>query len=97
MEGNHKYFELLLTFLGMETLVDYFLSSSRQNVGYFFQLVLSPAFRLFNLKRSTMSSWSEIQLEWAQRTEENKVTGVLLWDLTAAFDTLDSNILCQHT
>ena len=40
-------------------------------------------------KRSTMSAWENIQLEWAKKTEEKKITGVLLWDLTVAFDTLD--------
>ena len=33
--------------------------------------------------------------EWLQNTEEKKITGVLLWDLTAAFDTLDCEILCN--
>ena len=41
-----------------------------------------------------MSAWTEIQQEWAQKTEGNKITGVLLRDLTAAFDTLDYEILC---
>jgi exonuclease III len=49
----------------------------------------------FRPKRSTMSAWQEIQLDWAEKTEQNLVTGVLLWDLSAAFDTLDCDGLCD--
>ena len=49
----------------------------------------------FRSKRSTMSAWESIQQEWAQRTDEKKVTGVLLWDLSAAFDTLYNSIICD--
>ena len=42
-----------------------------------------------------MSAWESIQQDWAEKTDEKKTTGVLLWDLTAAFDTLDSTILCK--
>ena len=48
----------------------------------------------FRPKRSTMTAWQEIQLDWAVKTEQNLVTGVLLWDLSAAFDTLDCEGLC---
>ena len=48
----------------------------------------------FRPRRSTMSAWNEIQLDWAEKTEQNMVTGVLLWDLSAAFDTLDCQSLC---
>ena len=48
----------------------------------------------FRPSRSTMTAWQEIQLDWAVKTENNQVTGVLLWDLSAAFDTLDCNGLC---
>ena len=34
-----------------------------------------------------MTAWQEIQLDWALNTEQDLVTGVLLWDLSAAFDT----------
>jgi retron-type reverse transcriptase len=49
----------------------------------------------FRPKRSTMTAWQEIQLDWALNTEQNMVTGVLLWDLSAAFDTLDCEGLCK--
>ena len=49
----------------------------------------------FRRKRSTMTAWTDIQQEWAQKTESKMITGVLLWDLTAAFDTLDHEILCN--
>ena len=40
-----------------------------------------------------MSALSAIQQEWADNTEKDLITGVLLWDLSAAFDTLNSEIL----
>jgi len=49
----------------------------------------------FRPGRSTMTAWQEIQLDWASKTEKNQVTGVLLWDLSAAFDTLDCEGLCD--
>ena len=48
----------------------------------------------FRPKRSTMTAWNEIQLDWAIKSEQKQVTGVLLWDLSAAFDTLDCDGLC---
>ena len=42
-----------------------------------------------------MTAWQEIQLDWAMNTEQDLVTGVLLWDLSAAFDTLDCEGLCN--
>ena len=49
----------------------------------------------FRPLRSTMTAWSDIQSQWAQNCDENKITGVLLWDLSAAFDCLDPEILCK--
>ena len=49
----------------------------------------------FRPRRSTMTAWQEIQLDWAQKNENNLVTGVLLWDLSAAFDTLDKEGVCS--
>ena len=49
----------------------------------------------FRPRRSTMTAWQEIQLDWAMKTEQNLVTGVLLWDLSAAFDTLDCGGVCE--
>ena len=48
----------------------------------------------FRPRRSTMMAWQEIQLDWASKWESNLVTGVLLWDLSAAFDTLDCEGVC---
>ena len=48
----------------------------------------------FRPGRSCMTAWQEIQLDWAIKTEQKKITGVLLWDLSAAFDTLDCDGLC---
>ena len=45
----------------------------------------------FRAGRSTMPA---IQQEWAENTANKFITGVLLWDLSAAFDTLNPNILC---
>ena len=40
-----------------------------------------------------MTAWQQIQQDWAKQTEPKKAKGVLMWDLTAAFDTLDHEIL----
>ena len=50
----------------------------------------------FRANRSTQKEWSQIQQVWANDTEKKKITGVLMWDLTAAFDTLDHNILLSQ-
>ena len=49
----------------------------------------------FRAKRSTMTAWANIQQEWASNSEKKQMTGVMLWDLSAAFDTLDVEILIQ--
>ena len=43
----------------------------------------------------TMTALSEIQREWIENTERNEVTGVLFWDLSAAFDTLNPDLFCK--
>ena len=48
----------------------------------------------FRPRRSTMTAWQDIQLDWAMNGEKDLVTGVLLWDLSAAFDTLDCEGAC---
>jgi hypothetical protein len=42
-----------------------------------------------------MTVWADIQQEWALKSETSEMTGVTLWDLSAAFGTLDPEILCQ--
>ena len=42
-----------------------------------------------------MTAWADIQKQWAQNSDDKKLTGVLLWDLSAAFDCLDPFILCK--
>ena len=36
--------------------------------------------------------WEDIQMDWANEAEKKHVAGILLWDLSAAFDTLDKDI-----
>ena len=50
---------------------------------------------ILKLNIHTMSAWSDIQQDWTIKTELKEKTGVLLWDLSAAFDTLDVEILCK--
>ncbi len=33
----------------------------------------------FRAKRSTRTAWSDIQQDWAMKTENKEITGVLLW------------------
>ena len=40
-----------------------------------------------------VTAWAQIQLDRANNTDKKMVTGVLMWDLSAAFDTLDHEIL----
>ena len=49
----------------------------------------------FREKHSTMTALSSMQKEWTENTESKKKTGILLWDLSAAFDTLDVELLCK--
>ena len=49
----------------------------------------------FRKMRSTMTAHSNMQQEWIQNKEEGLMTGLLVWDLSAAFDTLDIDLLCQ--
>ena len=49
----------------------------------------------FRSGRSTMTALSAIQLEWTTKSENNLKTGILLWDLSAAFDTLSADIFCK--
>ena len=49
----------------------------------------------FREHRSTMSAHANIQQEWAMNSDGKEKTGVLLWDLSAAFDCLDAVLLCK--
>ena len=49
----------------------------------------------FRKSRSTMTALTSIQKKWIASTEDDLKTGVLIWDLSAAFDTLDPELLCE--
>ena len=36
-----------------------------------------------------------MQKDWVNNSEQGQKTGILIWDLSAAFDTLDTNLLCE--
>ena len=40
-----------------------------------------------------MTALSSMQKEWIRNTEEGLTTGILVWDLSSAFDTLDIELL----
>ena len=42
-----------------------------------------------------MTALSEVQKQWAVNTENKEKTGILMWDLSAVLDCLDTNILCD--
>jgi hypothetical protein len=42
-----------------------------------------------------MTTWSDTQQNWAMTTENKEITGSFFWDLSAAFDTLDHEIMCR--
>ena len=46
----------------------------------------------FRSGRSTMTALSTMQKEWMKNTEDGLMTGVLIWDLSSAFDTLDVDL-----
>ena len=49
----------------------------------------------FRTQRSTMTALSAMQKEWIKNTEEGLTTGILVWDLSAAFDTLDISLFIK--
>ena len=49
----------------------------------------------FRAGRSTMSALASVQQKWAENTANNLITGVLLRDFSAAFDTLNIGIFCD--
>ena len=49
----------------------------------------------FRKSRSTMTAHANMQQDWVKNKEEGLKTGLLVWDLSAAFDTLDIDLLCK--
>jgi hypothetical protein len=49
----------------------------------------------FRSKRPTMTALTAMQNEWVKNTEEERTTGILLWDLSASYDTLDTELFCK--
>ena len=49
----------------------------------------------FRQQRSTMTAHAHMQKDWIVHKEEGQKTGILIWDLSAAFDTLDIDLLCK--
>ena len=50
----------------------------------------------FRAKRSTMTALSEIHRYWVENTERGDTAGVFLGDLSTAFDTLNTKLLCDN-
>ena len=46
-------------------------------------------------KHSTMTAHANMKKDWTKNTEEGLMTGILIWDLSASFDTLDTELLCN--
>ena len=49
----------------------------------------------FRSSRSTMTALSSMQKNWIRNAEEGLMTGVLVWDLSAAFDTLNIELFLK--
>ena len=49
----------------------------------------------FRANHSTVTALIAMQSEWIRNTEEGLVTGILIWDLSAAYDTVDTDLLCE--
>ena len=48
----------------------------------------------FRASRSTMTALTAMQRQWIRNTEEGLITGILIWDLSAAFDNVDTGLPC---
>ena len=57
--------------------------------------VLPPSQHGFRRNRSTTSAVVSMTSQWGAELNNYKYVGVLLFDLSAAFDTLDVDILCE--
>ena len=42
-----------------------------------------------------MTALTAMQKEWVQGTEDGLITGILIWDLSAAYDTINTELLCK--
>ena len=49
----------------------------------------------FRQGRSTMTALTAMQKEWVRNSEQGLMTGVLVWDLSSAFDTLDIELFLK--
>ena len=49
----------------------------------------------FRANRSTMTALTAMQKEWMKNSEDGLLTGVLVWDLSSAFDTLDVELFLE--
>ena len=49
----------------------------------------------FRANRSTETCLASMVAEWSKQYDEKRDTGILLWDLSSAFDTIDADILCR--
>ena len=49
----------------------------------------------FRASRSTMTALTEVQKQWAENSQRKEKTGILMWNLSAAFDCLDKDIMCE--
>ena len=57
---------------------------------------LSEAFLEHKIYKKKLSRGEICEANFiSAKTEKNNITGVLLWDLSAAFDTLDCDIFCS--
>ena len=50
----------------------------------------------FRANRSTMTALTAMQKEWIKNSENGLMTGVLVWDLSSAFDTLDIGLFLEY-
>ena len=49
----------------------------------------------FRAKRLTMTALLEFHKDWPDNTKRKEITGVLFWDLSAAFYTLNTKLMCE--
>ena len=49
----------------------------------------------FRAGRSTMTALAAMQEDWVRNWDQKMLTGILLWDLSAAYDTLNPSLLCE--